>query len=341
MLRAQTSYYRSRPRDQGADETTLQSRHERQPGEHHAAGRRASGASSSATTSASSATPVSRTSTTSCRCDVDLVFIGAFTASAQTAYAISNLLSARGAVTVLGGPHARCYPQDAGQYFDYVLGFTDKTVILDVLRDCAPHRPARRCDSARGSSPTTLPGWQERWKFIEPTLAQGAVLQDRADARQPGLPLHLQLLHRFGRSLISRCTSSRSRRTCVSCWTKFKRPLRRLARPEFRRPLRRLHGRDRGGGAARQHRLHRREQPVAAVRAAREAPGAERLHGHAARASNPGTTSATSRRPAHARAGQGPPGRRPREHDPALHPVCADQLRAGARLRPRAPSRSS
>ncbi|MEK7729979.1 MAG: hypothetical protein AAB354_16340, partial [candidate division KSB1 bacterium] len=56
---------------------------------------------------------------------VDLVFIGAFTQAAQLAYALSNQFQQKGAITVLGGPHARCYPQDAQKYFDYVLGFTD------------------------------------------------------------------------------------------------------------------------------------------------------------------------------------------------------------------------
>ena len=59
--------------------------------------------------------------------DLDLLFIGAFTQSAQLSYALSNLFRSRGAVTVLGGPHARCYPEDAVKYFDYVVGFTDKT----------------------------------------------------------------------------------------------------------------------------------------------------------------------------------------------------------------------
>jgi radical SAM superfamily enzyme YgiQ (UPF0313 family) len=58
--------------------------------------------------------------------NVDVVFIGAFTEAAHTAYALSNLFRGRGAITVIGGPHARCYPEDAARYFDYVLGFTDK-----------------------------------------------------------------------------------------------------------------------------------------------------------------------------------------------------------------------
>ena len=45
--------------------------------------------------------------------NVDLVFIGAFTEAAQVAYALSNQFQSRGAITVLGGPHARCYPQDS------------------------------------------------------------------------------------------------------------------------------------------------------------------------------------------------------------------------------------
>ncbi len=101
--------------------------------------------------------------------DLDLVFIGAFTESAQLAYAVSNLFRMRGAVTALGGPHARCYPQDAQKYFDYVLGFTDQSVVRDVLSDCAPHRPmGRRVGAVK--QPDELPGAQERWRFIEPTL---------------------------------------------------------------------------------------------------------------------------------------------------------------------------
>jgi hypothetical protein len=101
--------------------------------------------------------------------NVDLVFIGAFTEAAQTAYALSNLFRSRGAVTVLGGPHARCYPQDAALYFDFVTGFTDKRVIQDILCDCSPHRPTG-IQVASLQQPDSLPSLRERWKFIEPTL---------------------------------------------------------------------------------------------------------------------------------------------------------------------------
>jgi hypothetical protein len=107
---------------------------------------------------------------------VDLVFIGAFTDAAFLAYSLSALFRSRGAVTVLGGPHARCYPEDARKYFDYVLGFTDRSVIRDVLQDSSAHRPYGVHLSAKGQ-PSFLPGVRERWKFIKPTLAKAPVLK--------------------------------------------------------------------------------------------------------------------------------------------------------------------
>ncbi len=100
---------------------------------------------------------------------LDMVFIGSFTEAALLAYALSNLFRSRGAVTAIGGPHARCYPQDSQKYFDYVLGFTDKPLILEILGDCSQHRPLGLHLSANGH-PVHLPGVKERWKFIEQTL---------------------------------------------------------------------------------------------------------------------------------------------------------------------------
>jgi hypothetical protein len=107
---------------------------------------------------------------------VDVVFIGAFTQAAQLAYALSALLRSRGAVTVLGGPHARCYPEDAKHYFDYVLGFTDRELIHDLLRDPAPRRPYGMHLEATGQ-PATLPGVRERWKFAKQTLDKAPLIK--------------------------------------------------------------------------------------------------------------------------------------------------------------------
>jgi hypothetical protein len=108
--------------------------------------------------------------------DTDLIFIASYTQTAHLAYALANIYRQRGAVTVLGGSHARCYPDDAARYFDYVLGFTDRAIIDEVLRDCAPHRPTGLSLSAK-RQPAQLPGVRERWKFIEATIAKASVIK--------------------------------------------------------------------------------------------------------------------------------------------------------------------
>jgi len=108
--------------------------------------------------------------------DLDVLFIGAFTQSAQLAYALSHFFRMRGAITVLGGPHARCYPEDARRYFDYVLGFTDRGLVSDMLQDCMPHRPLGVHLSA-ATQPVELPTLQERWRFVEATLAKAPTIK--------------------------------------------------------------------------------------------------------------------------------------------------------------------
>jgi hypothetical protein len=108
--------------------------------------------------------------------DLDVLFISSFTQAALLAYAISNYFHNQGVVTVLGGPHARCYPDDAIQYFDYVLGFTNREIIKDLLNNCAPQRPIGKKICA-GKQPAILCGIQERWKFIEPTLQKAPFIK--------------------------------------------------------------------------------------------------------------------------------------------------------------------
>lgn len=108
--------------------------------------------------------------------EADVVFVAAYTQTAFLAYAIGNLQRARGAVTVIGGPHARCYPEDAARHFDYVLGFTDRALVRRVLEERAPRRSAGQVLTSAGQ-PSRLPGVERRWRFIEPTLARTPVLK--------------------------------------------------------------------------------------------------------------------------------------------------------------------
>jgi hypothetical protein len=96
----------------------------------------------------------------------DIVFISSFTYTAQLAYALSNYFRSQGIVTVLGGPHSRCYPEDACLYFDYVLGLTDKELLIDLLHnfESNKHQGTYLSNLAQ---PLSIPGVRERWEFIE------------------------------------------------------------------------------------------------------------------------------------------------------------------------------
>ncbi|HKB55646.1 MAG TPA: hypothetical protein VKD22_16730, partial [Ramlibacter sp.] len=121
--------------------------------------------------------------------DIDLLFVTAFSQAAQLAYAVSAMFRCRGVVTALGGPHARCYPEDATHYFDYVFGFTDKATLKQALDDCQPHRPQGVRLSA-AQQPDVLPSVRERWPFIEPTLAKAPALKIVPMIGSLGCPYH-------------------------------------------------------------------------------------------------------------------------------------------------------
>ena len=108
--------------------------------------------------------------------ELDLLFINAFSQCALLAYAFSAWYRHRGVPTVLGGPHARSYPEDSRKYFDYVVGFCDRALIRDLLRDPSPQRPLGAYLSA-AKQPDELPGLRQRWKFLQPSMDRARVLK--------------------------------------------------------------------------------------------------------------------------------------------------------------------
>ncbi|MFC2125863.1 B12-binding domain-containing radical SAM protein [Bacteroidota bacterium] len=106
----------------------------------------------------------------------DLVFISSFTYSAQLAYALSNYFRSRGFATVLGGPHARCYPEDACKYFDYVLGLTDKNLLKELLKTYEINKNQGTYLTAN-SQPLTIPNVRERWEFIKKVHQQFSIIK--------------------------------------------------------------------------------------------------------------------------------------------------------------------
>ena len=105
------------------------------------------------------------------RPDVDVLFVSAFTPAAYLAYSLAHLYRRRGVVTVLGGPHARAYPDDARRHFDYVVGFADKALVRDLLVDGGPHPRGGLSVSAAGQ-PRDLPTLRARWRFARQALAK-------------------------------------------------------------------------------------------------------------------------------------------------------------------------
>jgi len=121
--------------------------------------------------------------------DLDIVIISSFSYSAQLAYALSKYYQSQGIATVLGGPHARSYPDDACLYFDYVIGLTDKELVKDLLLNFELNKPRGTYLTAL-SHPKTLPGVRERWEFIEQLHKSPLIFKAVAMIGSFGCPHH-------------------------------------------------------------------------------------------------------------------------------------------------------
>ena len=67
--------------------------------------------------------------------DLDVVFISTYTQASALAYALAKLYRKEKTLTVMGGPHAKQFPEDCLRFFDIVVGDCDKTLITEILRD--------------------------------------------------------------------------------------------------------------------------------------------------------------------------------------------------------------
>lgn len=67
--------------------------------------------------------------------DLDVIFISAHSYLAPLAYALCKVYRMKGTRTVMGGPHAKSFPQDCLRYCDLVVLECDKLLIADILRD--------------------------------------------------------------------------------------------------------------------------------------------------------------------------------------------------------------
>jgi hypothetical protein len=67
--------------------------------------------------------------------DLDIVFIASHTWTAPLAYGLCKLYRKEGTRTVLGGPHAKSFPQDCLRYADLVVLECDQALIEDIVHD--------------------------------------------------------------------------------------------------------------------------------------------------------------------------------------------------------------
>lgn len=67
--------------------------------------------------------------------DLDVVFISTYTQASALAYALAKLYRLEKTLTVIGGPHAKQFPEDCLRFFDIVVGDCDRTLITEILRD--------------------------------------------------------------------------------------------------------------------------------------------------------------------------------------------------------------
>jgi tetratricopeptide (TPR) repeat protein len=167
--------------------------------------------------------------------DLDVVFIATYTSASPLAYALARLYRRRRTLTVVGGPHAKAFPDDCARFFDVVVGDCDRAVIAGG----AARPPARRARHeqvapdrrplGRGAAPRD-PG--------RGLLARAAAsVRRRRHPRERRLPLPLRLLHRLGCRL-PQCF----RRNAVgptACVGGAAAREGRVPRPEFRGSLRR------------------------------------------------------------------------------------------------------
>jgi hypothetical protein len=122
--------------------------------------------------------------------DTEFVFIASYMQTAHLAYALANIYRKRGAVTALGGSHARCHPHDAARYFDYVLRFTDRAIRRRRAAGlCAPSTHGTEPLREAPARPTA---WsQGTMEVHRGHHRQGRRHQDRPYDRQPWLPIHV------------------------------------------------------------------------------------------------------------------------------------------------------
>lgn len=90
--------------------------------------------------------------------DLDVIFITSYTQASLLAYALGKVFKANGATTIIGGPHAKAFPDDCLRFFDHVVLNCNRSTIADILN--GQYEPATVIDTRE--SLTEIPTVRER-----------------------------------------------------------------------------------------------------------------------------------------------------------------------------------
>jgi hypothetical protein len=101
---------------------------------------------------------------------LDVLFVSTYTHASATAYALARLHGRRGALTVIGGPHARSFPSDCLRFFDLAVHDCDRELIDGILN--GSHERHQVVTSGRML--TEIPTVEERLPYIrKSSLTEG------------------------------------------------------------------------------------------------------------------------------------------------------------------------
>jgi radical SAM superfamily enzyme YgiQ (UPF0313 family) len=100
--------------------------------------------------------------------DLDLVFIATYTQASALAYALARLFRSEGTRTVIGGHHAKSFPEDCLRFFDVVVLDCDRRLIRELLSDLP-----RASIVTSGRTLRELPSVEERMPEIKKAFFEG------------------------------------------------------------------------------------------------------------------------------------------------------------------------
>lgn len=111
--------------------------------------------------------------------DLDVVFISTYTQASALAYVLAKLYRKENTFTVIGGPHAKQFPEDCQRFFDVVVVDCDKKLITEILSD-APRGEI----VTSGRALTSIPSVEERMPEI-----RSSTFVRRRPFRFTGIPM--------------------------------------------------------------------------------------------------------------------------------------------------------